>query len=477
MWRGRFESETHGDVEAFTASVDVDKRLAPYDLMGSIAHVAMLAKAGILKPEEAVPLRRGLRKLFAQVERGQFEWKAELEDVHMNLESALTREAGDVGKRLHTARSRNDQVAVDTRMWLRDALLDVAFAIVQLQRVLVELASRHRETVMPGFTHMQHAQPILLAHHFLAHVNRLQRDLERAIDAYKRVNVSPLGAGALAGTSHDTDPAFTAKLLGFDSSFHNSLDAVSDRDFAAESLFACSLLMGHLSAMAEEIVLWNTPEFGFVTLSDAVATGSSLMPQKKNPDVAELVRGKSAAVFGELTAFLALLKGLPLAYNRDLQEDKAILFRGVDNSLSSTRLMARLLEHTTFNATRMREQANVGHMDATDLADYLVRKDIPFREAHEIAGRLVRYAEEEGRTLSELSLGEYKEFCGAIDEDVFKVLGVEASVKNKRSPGSTAPKEVERQLDRAKAYLVENALWAEEQRKRLEACYEALLAE
>ena len=452
-WAGRFTEPTDALVERFTESVSFDRRLAKHDIRGSIAHATMLAEVGVLTTEDRDAIVAGLEGILADIEAGAFEWRTALEDVHMNIESVLTERIGDAGKRLHTGRSRNDQVATDVRLYVREALDDIAAAIRSLQAVILDIAEREAETVLPGFTHLQPAQPITFGHHVLAWFEMLERDAERFAECRGRVNRMPLGAAALAGTPYAIDRAMTARLLGFDGICENSLDAVSDRDFAIEFTSHCALAMVHLSRMSEELVLWVSAPFGFVELGDAYCTGSSIMPQKKNPDVPELVRGKSARVIGHLNALLVLMKGQPLAYNRDNQEDKEPLFDTVDTVTDCLRIFAGMLGTLECRRERMREAARLGHTTATDLADYLVRKAVPFRDAHEAVGRAVRRAVETERDLSEMTLDELRKFSPAIDSDVFGVLTLEGSVAARNHAGGTAPARVRAAIARARAKI------------------------
>ena len=454
LWAGRFTEPTDALVERFTESVSFDRRLAKHDIRGSIAHATMLAEVGVLTTEDRDAIVVGLEGILADIEAGDFEWRTALEDVHMNVESVLTVRIGDAGKRLHTGRSRNDQVATDVRLFVREALDDIAAAVRALQAAILEIAEREAETVLPGFTHLQPAQPITFGHHMLAWFEMLERDAERFAECRGRVNRMPLGAAALAGTPYPIDRAMTARLLGFDGVCENSLDAVSDRDFAIEFTSHCALAMVHLSRMSEELVLWVSAPFAFVELGDSYCTGSSIMPQKKNPDVPELVRGKSARVIGHLTALLVLMKGQPLAYNRDNQEDKEPLFDTVDTVTDCLRIFAGMLGTLDCRRERMREAARLGYTTATDLADYLVRKAVPFRDAHEAVGRAVRSAVETGRDLSEMTLDELRAFSPVIEPDVFEVLTLEGSVAARNHVGGTAPAQVRAATARAKARLV-----------------------
>ncbi|MGA7981157.1 MAG: argininosuccinate lyase [Chromatiaceae bacterium] len=452
-WAGRFNEPTDAFVEAFTASVDFDRRLYRHDIEGSIAHATMLARQGILTDDEREAIVKGLERIRRRIETGDFTWSIPLEDVHMNVESALTNEIGDAGKKLHTGRSRNDQVATDVRLWLRTEIDEIRLALARLETALLDLAEREAETIMPGFTHLQVAQPVTFGHHMMAWLEMLERDRERLADCRRRVNVMPLGAAALAGTSYPIDRIYTAKLLGFDRAAENSLDAVSDRDFAIEFAAAAAILMMHLSRFSEELILWSSARFGFVELADSFCTGSSIMPQKKNPDVPELVRGKSGRIFGHLMGLLTLMKGQPLAYNKDNQEDKEPLFDTVDNLKGSLKVFADMMGRLSCNRERMRAAAREGFATATDLADYLVRKGIPFRDAHEIVGKAVALGVREGRDLSDLTLDELRQFSPAIDSDAFAVLSLDGSVAARDHLGGTAPRQVRAAIARARTRL------------------------
>ncbi len=452
-WSGRFTEPTDSFVEAFTASVDFDRRLYRHDIAGSIAHARMLAHVGVLTATESDAIVKGLREIEAEIDAGTFEWKTSLEDVHMNIEARLIERIGDAGKKLHTGRSRNDQVATDIRLYLRDGIDETLAAIRRLQTALLDVAEREAGTVMPGFTHLQVAQPVTFGHHLLAWFEMLARDRERLADCRRRVNVMPLGSAALAGTSYPIDRAHTARALGFDAPSENSLDAVSDRDFIIEFVGAAALLMVHFSRFSEELILWSSSQFGFVELSDAFCTGSSIMPQKKNPDVPELVRGKSARVQGHLMALLTLMKGQPLAYNKDNQEDKEPLFDTLDTVLGSLKVFADMIPAMTLRRDAMRDAARRGFATATDLADYLVRKGVAFRDAHEIVGRAVRHGIDSGRDLSEMSLVELQSFSSAIGEDVHAVLTLEGSLAARNHVGGTAPEQVRAAIKRARKRL------------------------
>jgi len=452
-WSGRFAEPVSDLTKRYTASVHFDKRLAEFDIQGSLAHARMLHKAGVLAAEDLAAIQRGMAQILEEIRGGRFEWSLDAEDVHLNIERRLTALVGDAGKRLHTGRSRNDQVATDVRLYLRasvDAILDL---IRDLQRALLDLAEQHAETVMPGFTHLQVAQPITFGHHLMAYFEMLARDAGRFADGRKRMNRLPLGAAALAGTSFPIDREMVARELGFDGVCGNSLDAVSDRDFAIEFCAAAALLMTHLSRFSEELILWMSPSFGFIDLADRFCTGSSIMPQKKNPDVPELVRGKTGRVNGDLVALLTLMKGQPLAYNKDNQEDKEPLFDAVDTVTDTLRIFADMVPGITVNKAAMRAAALGGFATATDLADYLVRKGVPFRDAHEAVAKAVRAAEASGRDLSALTLDELKQFSDRIGDDVFPFLTLEGSLASRNHVGGTAPSQVRAAIARARASL------------------------
>ena len=441
-WGGRFDGPTNEFVAEFTASVRFDQRLYREDIEGSIAHARMLGSVGVLSEGEVSDIETGLHEIRNEIERGEFQWSEALEDVHMNIEAALVARIGDTGKKLHTGRSRNDQVATDIRLYLRRIIDELDLLMRDLISNVLDLAEREYDCVLPGFTHLQSAQPITFGHHLLAWCEMLHRDRGRLSDCRQRVNVSPLGAAALAGTTFPIDRDATATALGFDHVAQNSLDAVSDRDFAIEFVSACALLMMHLSRISEELVLWNSQQFSFVELPDAFCTGSSIMPQKKNPDVPELIRGKSARVFGHLTSLLTLMKSQPLAYNKDNQEDKEPLFDTIDTVLDSVRAYRDLVPGIAVNREAMRAAAAEGFTTATDLADYLVRKGVPFRDAHEVVGKAVKLALEAKSGLDQISLDQYRALCAKIDADVFDVLDVDGSVAARDHIGGTAPKRV-----------------------------------
>jgi argininosuccinate lyase len=452
-WAGRFTEATDRFVEEFTASVSFDKRLYRHDIAGSLAHARMLQHVGVLSAAECEAIVKGLQDIQAEIERGDFAWSLSLEDVHMNIEARLTERIGIAGKKLHTGRSRNDQVATDIRLYLRDEIDALDQELRRLQVAVLEVAEREADTILPGFTHLQVAQPVTFGHHLLAWFEMLVRDRERLRDCRRRVNVMPLGAAALAGTSYPIDRAYTAKLLGFDSVAENSLDAVSDRDFAIEFTSTAALVMTHLSRFSEELILWASAQFDFVNLPDRFCTGSSIMPQKKNPDVPELVRGKSGRVNGDLVALLTLMKGQPLAYNKDNQEDKEPLFDSVDTVKACVRAYADMVPAIETKRDNMYHAALRGYATATDLADYLVRKGVPFRDAHEVVGKAVRYGIERNQDLAAMELAELQQFSSVIGEDVFQILSLEGSVALRDHLGGTAPRQVRAAIERARARI------------------------
>src|SRR5437667_9005264 len=453
-WSGRFGEPMSERMQRFTASVDFDRRLASADIAGSLAHARMLAATGVLSAADLAAIERGLKESQAEIERGEFVWTRGLEDVHLNIEHRLTALVGDAGKRLHTARSRNDQVATDTRLWLRGAVDALTAQLRALRKALIDLAETHADTIMPGFTHLQVAQPVTFGHHLLAYEAMLARDAERLADGRSRINRLPLGSAALAGTSYPIDRQRVAEELGFEALCSNSLDAVSDRDFAIEFAAAAALIMMHLSRFSEELVLWSNPRFGFVRLADRFCTGSSIMPQKRNPDVPELVRGKSGRVFGDLIALLTVMKGQPLAYNKDNQEDKEPVFDIIDTLGPTLAIMTDLIAGgIEADAARMRAAASEGFATATDLADYLVRKGVPFRDAHEVVAQAVRHAEQKGCDLAGLALADLQRFAPLVDEGVFRVLTLEGSVASRDHPGGTAPAQVRAAAKAARAAL------------------------
>lgn len=454
-WGGRFSEATDAFVERFTASVAFDQRLYHHDINGSIAHAQMLQKVGILSEAEFQQISDGLETIRAEIAAGRFQWSVALEDVHMNIEAALTQRIGDVGKKLHTGRSRNDQVATDIRLYLRDELSTIQQELTRLQQGLLEQAALEANTIMPGFTHLQTAQPVSFGHHMLAWFEMLQRDFSRLHDCKQRMNQSPLGAAALAGTTYPIDRQLTASLLGFDAPCENSLDAVSDRDFAMEFCADAAILMIHLSRMCEELILWTSAQFNFIELPDRFCTGSSIMPQKKNPDVPELVRGKTGRVTGHLVSLLTLMKSQPLAYNKDNQEDKEPLFDTVDTLKDCLRAFADMIPSIQPKHDNMREAAARGFSTATDLADYLVRKDMPFRDAHEVVGKAVAHAIRKKCDLADLPLTELQTFSDQIGEDVFTVLTLEGSISARNHLGGTAPEQVKKAVKRAAKILEE----------------------
>jgi len=451
LWGGRFTQPTDKFVEEFTASINFDKRLYHQDIRGSIAHATMLGKQGIIPMEDVEQIVKGLKAILDQIEAGSFDFSVSLEDIHMNIEARLSQRIGDAGKRLHTGRSRNDQVALDIRLYLRDELVEISAYIDLLIDSLLFQAEENISVIMPGFTHLQTAQPILFSHHMLAYHEMLKRDKGRMEDCLKRTNVLPLGAGALAGTTFPIDREYVAELLDFPEVTRNSLDSVSDRDFAIEFCAAASILMMHLSRFSEELILWSTSEFKFVDLSDSFCTGSSIMPQKKNPDVPELVRGKTGRVYGNLMALLTLMKSLPLAYNKDMQEDKEPLFDTIDTVKGCLKVFADMVREMRINPVRMKKAAAAGFSTATDVADYLVRKGVAFRDAHEVVGKAVRYCIENEMDIPELSLAEWQLFSMRIEDDIFASITLEASVNARNATGGTAEERVRAEIVRAKA--------------------------
>ncbi|NOX09829.1 MAG: argininosuccinate lyase [Gammaproteobacteria bacterium] len=453
LWGGRFTESTDEFVERFTASIPFDHILYDHDINGSIAHARMLQHVDILTQEECDAITNGLEDIRSDIKKGDFNWSIALEDIHMNIEAQLTQRIGDAGKKLHTGRSRNDQVATDMRLYLREEIDFILSEVHRLQESLITLAERETDTIMPGFTHLQTAMPITFGHHIMAWFEMIERDRQRLIDCQTRVNIMPLGAAALAGTSFPIDRAYTAKLLGFERPAYNSLDAVSDRDFIIEFCSAAALIMTHLSRCSEELILWSSAQFNFIELPDRFCTGSSIMPQKKNPDVPELIRGKTGRINGHLVSMLTLMKAQPLAYNKDNQEDKEPLFDTVDTLKGCLRLYADMIPHIMVRKENMREAARLGFATATDLADYLVRKGIPFRDAHEIVGKSVRYGIDQGKDLAEMSLSELQRFSPSIEDDVFQILSLEGSVSARNHLGGTAPEQVRIAIKRARSEL------------------------
>ncbi len=449
-WAGRFSEPMSEVVKRYTASVAFDRRLWRHDIRASLAHATMLARQQIISAADLADIERGMAQIAEEIETGTFVWSLDLEDVHLNIEKRLTTLVGDAGKRLHTGRSRNDQVATDIRLYLRDSIDDILSLLKQFQSRLLDLAETEAATPLPGFTHLQVAQPVTFGHHLLAYFEMTRRDAERFVDCRRRTNRLPLGAAALAGTSYPIDRNLVAELLAFDGVCENSLDAVSDRDFAIEFCAASALMMMHLSRLSEELVLWMNPRFGFITIADRFCTGSSIMPQKRNPDVPELARGKTGRVYGHLMALLTLMKGQPLAYNKDNQEDKEPLFDAVDTVTDTLRIFAEMIAGISTRPENMRDALRQGYATATDLADYLARRGLPFRDAHAVVGLAVRHAEELGVDLSELTLADLRQFSALVDEDVFKALTVDGSLAARNHIGGTAPEQVLAAIARAR---------------------------
>lgn len=459
LWGGRFTKKTDQLVEEYTASILFDKELAEEDVQGSLAHVAMLGKCGILPAEDVKKITEGLHVILGKIRRGEMEYSIGDEDIHMNIEKALIEEIGPVGGKLHTGRSRNDQVATDMHLYLRKRVVGFVGLLLKLQEALIEQAKANADVILPGYTHLQRAQPILFAHHLMAYVAMFQRDIERLQDSYKRINTLPLGAGALAGTTFPIDRHYTAELLGFDRVYENSLDAVSDRDFIVEFLSHAALIMMHLSRLSEELVLWSSTEFAFVELDDAFCTGSSIMPQKKNPDVPELVRGKTGRVYGNLMGLLTVLKSLPLAYNKDMQEDKEGMFDTVKTLEGALQLFAPMIATMKVKRERMRQAVNQDFSNATDIADYLAGKGLPFRQAHEVIGRMVLYCIQNGKYLLDLTMDEIRQFSNLFEADIYEVLQPEHVVNARNVYGGTAANRVSDAIGRAEAACKETADW------------------
>jgi argininosuccinate lyase len=455
LWAGRFTQPTDAFVEEFTASISFDQRMYHYDILGSITHARMLARQGIIPAAEADTIVQGLEEIRTEIEAGEFEFSVAREDIHMNIEARLIERIGAVGGKLHTARSRNDQVALDVRLYLRDEIDAIAGALIALQSALLDQAENNLDVIMPGYTHLQTAQPVLFAHHMLAYGEMLARDAGRLHDLRSRLNLLPLGAGALAGTTFAIDREWVAEQLGFAGVTRNSLDTVSDRDFALEFCSFASILMMHLSRLSEELILWSSADFAFVELSDSFCTGSSIMPQKKNPDVPELVRGKTGRTYGNLVSLLTLMKALPLAYNKDMQEDKEPLFDTIDTVRGSLKAFAGMIAEMKVNPVQMRIAAGRGFSTATDIADYLVRKGIPFRNAHEVVGKTVRFCVENGKDIPDLTLEEFRQFSTDIDHDIFDYVTLEASVNARKATGGTAREAVAKELSLARQSLKE----------------------
>ena len=477
LWAGRFSGAPDEGTMAFTSSLSVDAMLAWYDAVGSVAHARMLVKQKIIPAADGKKIVAGLKDIIGLIEEDSFDFNETLEDVHSNIEFYLTEQIGEAGGRLHTARSRNDQVATDFRMFMRDMVMDTAELSLQLQDALLEKAKTNLDTVMPGFTHVQHAQPVSFGFHMMAHLFKIQRDVERLLDSYKRLNVSPLGSAALAGSTYPIDRDLTAHMLGFDGPTHNAMDSVSDRDFALEYSFCCALIMDHLSSMSEELVLWSSQEFGFIEIADAYSTGSSIMPQKKNPDVAELIRGRTASATGNLMTMLMLLKGLPLSYNRDLQEDKRTVIASYETITSCLGMMAAMIATLQVNKERMLAATSQGFLNATDLADYLVTKGVPFRQAHEIVGNVVRQCIAQNKRIDDLGIAELKKFSSKIGKDVKDFISVESCMNRRTSYGGTAPSSVRAQIDVAQQIAEGQLEFCEEERDRMVKVWNDLLRE
>ena len=453
LWGGRFQKNTDKKVDDFNSSIRFDKRMYKQDITGSIAHAAMLGKQGIIPSEDSKKIIEGLKEILSEIEQGNVTFDIDAEDIHMNIEKLLTEKIGDAGKRLHTGRSRNDQVALDIRMYLMSETEEIFSMLKHLAEVLVELAEEHTDTIMPGYTHLQKAQPITLAHHLMAYFEMFKRDIDRLSDCRKRMNVMPLGSGALAGTTYPLDREFVAEQLGFDSVTQNSLDGVSDRDFAIELSSVLSIVMMHLSRFCEELILWSSHEFSFVEMDDAFSTGSSIMPQKKNPDVAELIRGKTGRVYGHLMGLLTTMKGIPLAYNKDMQEDKEPIFDAVDTVKLCVPVFCDMIATMKVRKDKMKDGAKGGFTNATDLADYLVKKGMPFREAHGVVGKMVFFCIENNKSLDDLTLDEMKEFSDIIAEDIYAAISMETCVNERKVIGGPAKETVKKAIENAKAQL------------------------
>ena len=459
LWGGRFSASADSFAEEFGASISFDKRLAPFDIQGSIAHATMLGATGIISTDESDSIVKGLVRVRERLERGELEFRLSDEDIHMNIERYLTEEIGPVAGKLHTARSRNDQVATDFHLFIRASLVETVHALRELQKALAEQAKIHQAVILPGYTHLQRAQPVFFSQHLLAYVQMVQRDIDRAVDLWKRANVSPLGAGALAGTTFPIDRELVAKLLRFDGVYENSMDAVSDRDFVLEYQALSAISMMHLSRLCEEIIIWTSGEFGYIELHDSLSTGSSMMPQKKNADFAELVRGKTGRVYGALLSLLTTMKGLPLTYNKDMQEDKEGVFDTVDTLIGSLTVVASMVRTWKVRADAMRTSAESGFTNATDAADYLAKKGLPFREAHEVVGKLVRYCIEQRKSLLDLTLSDFKSFSPIFEQDVFDDLTLEAVVNRRNSRGGTGAQSISTQLELSANLLKRSEEW------------------
>ena len=453
LWSGRFSEKTDRMVEDFTSSIDIDKRLYTYDIEGSIAHCRMLARTSIISDADASALIEGLGAIKREIERGEFQFHKSLEDIHMHIETRLIDKVGKAAQKLHTARSRNDQIVLDMRMYLREETLNIIRRLVELEKVIVEFAKTHIDVVLPGYTHLQRAQPVLLSHHFMAYYEMFSRDIDRFADGLKRINVMPLGSAALAGTTYPIDREYTAQLLDFPKISANSIDSVSDRDFIIEFVSAASICMVHLSRMSEECILWSSSEFGFIELPDSFTTGSSIMPQKRNPDVPELVRGKTGRVFGDLVFLLTMMKSLPLSYNRDMQEDKSALFQTSDTLTQCIDIYIKMVPKLIINRERMRQATSRGFLNATDMADYLVTGGMPFRQAHSCVGEVVAYASNQKKELHELTLKELKSFSSHFKKDIFNVLSTDEMINRRKSFGGTALERVKAAIKKAEKEL------------------------
>lgn len=456
LWGGRFEKATDRSVDDFNSSIRFDKRMYRHDIQGSIAHADMLGKCNIITPQESELIIKTLKEILEDIEAGKITFEIDAEDIHMNIEKILISRIGDTGKKLHTGRSRNDQVALDIRMYLRDEVAQIRAMLFTLEDTLLSLSQKHLDTIMPGYTHLQKAQPITFAHHLMAYFQMFKRDIERLDDCYSRINIMPLGSGALAGTTYPLDRYYVSKLLGFEEITHNSLDGVSDRDFLIELASCLSILMMHLSRFCEELIIWSSNEFSFIEMDDAYSTGSSIMPQKKNPDVAELIRGKTGRVYGSLITLLTMMKSLPLAYNKDMQEDKEAIFDAVDTVKMCLPVFTNMIKTMKVNVKKMYSEAQGGFTNATDVADYLVKKGLPFREAHEVVGKMVLYCIKEGKNLDQLTLEEYKACSDLFDEDIYQAISLEQCVEDRNLPGGPAKKAVLNSIEAGIQFIKKN---------------------
>ncbi|HOV25304.1 MAG TPA: argininosuccinate lyase [Pseudobacteroides sp.] len=453
LWGGRFQKNTDKIVDDFHSSIRFDSRMYKQDIEGSISHAKMLGSCGIIPPQDSELIQKTLRQILDDIEKGQIEFETDAEDIHMNIEKILIERIGDVGKKLHTGRSRNDQVALDIRMYIKSEIDQLNSLLIGLLNTIIKIAEENLDTIMPGYTHLQRAQPITFAHHMMAYFQMFKRDVERLNDCYKRTNVMPLGSGALAGTTYPLDRAMVARELGFDSITENSLDAVSDRDFVIELASCLSIIMMHLSRFSEELILWSSYEFGFIEMDDAYSTGSSIMPQKKNPDVAELVRGKTGRVYGSLVSILTVMKSLPLAYNKDMQEDKEGIFDSIDTVKMCLNVFTNMLATIRVKKDNMLKAAQGGFTNATDIADYLVKKGIPFRTAHEIIGKMVLYCIQNNKSIDELTMDEFKNFSESIQDDIYEEISLKKCVSERKLPGGPAKESVQKSIDNARAFI------------------------